>query len=158
TIFRLPRSGLSSPNCRNHYVTLRMGCRDHAPFTLSSEAMGSAGTRRRKCSESFPMTLLGHASKLMSSSLPVPAAWYAIPLRLVVGFGFMQHGYAKLARGPEDFINFLHAMGVSMPFLLGWATIIVELVGGLFILLGAFVPRAELARLFRSSVIGRGGS
>jgi hypothetical protein len=23
---------------------------------------------------------------------------YAIPLRLVVGFGFMEHGYAKLAR------------------------------------------------------------
>ena len=76
------------------------------------------------------MTLLAQASKLVSSSLPVPAAWYAIPLRLVVGFGFMQHGYAKLARGPEDFINILHAIGVPMAFLLGWATIIVELVGG----------------------------
>jgi putative oxidoreductase len=90
------------------------------------------------------MTLLAHASKLMSPSLPVPAAWYAIPLRLVVGFGFMQHGYAKLARGPEDFINILHALGVPMAFLLGWATIIVELVGGLFILLGAFVPLAAI--------------
>jgi putative oxidoreductase len=90
------------------------------------------------------MTLLAQASKLESSSLPVPAAWYAIPLRLVVGFGFMQHGYAKLARGPEDFINILHAIGVPMPFLLGWATIIVELVGGLFILLGAFVPLATI--------------
>jgi putative oxidoreductase len=90
------------------------------------------------------MTLLGHASKLMTSSLPVPASWYALPLRLVVGFGFMQHGYAKLARGPEDFINILHAMGVPIPFLLGWATIIVELVGGLFILLGALVPLATI--------------
>jgi putative oxidoreductase len=90
------------------------------------------------------MTLLGHASKLMTSSLPVPVAWYAIPLRLVVGFGFMQHGYAKLARGPEDFINILHAMGVPVPFLLGWATIIVELVGGLLILLGALVPLAAM--------------
>jgi len=106
--------------------------------------VGSAGTRRRKCRESLPMTQLGHASKLISPSVPVPAAWYAIPLRLVVGFGFMQHGYAKLARGPEDFINILHAMGVPMPFLLGWATIIVELVGGLFILLGAFVPLATI--------------
>jgi hypothetical protein len=26
-------------------------------------------------------------------------AWYAIPLRLIVGFGFTQHGYGKLARG-----------------------------------------------------------
>ena len=90
------------------------------------------------------MTLLGRVSKLMSSSLPVPPAWYAIPLRLVVGFGFIQHGYAKLARGPEDFINILHAIGVPMAFLLGWATIIVELVGRLFILLGAFVPLAAI--------------
>jgi putative oxidoreductase len=90
------------------------------------------------------MTLLAHASKLMTSSLPVRAAWYAIPLRLVVGLGFMQHGYAKLARGPEDFINILHAIGVPMAFLLGWATIIVELVGGLLILLGAFVPLATI--------------
>jgi putative oxidoreductase len=85
------------------------------------------------------MTPVARASKL-ASSLPVPAAWYAIPLRLIVGFGFMQHSFAKLARGSEDFINVLHAIGVPAPFLLGWATIIVELVGGLFILLGAFVP------------------
>jgi len=42
---------------------------------------------------------------LSTSPLPVPASWYAIPLRLIVGFGFIQHGYAKLARGPEDFIG-----------------------------------------------------
>ena len=72
--------------------------------------------------------------------LPVPAAWYALPLRLIIGFGFMQHGYAKLARGPEDFIGVLHAMGLPVPFILGWATIIVELVGGLLILAGALIP------------------
>jgi putative oxidoreductase len=94
---------------------------------------------RENRSESFLMTLLAHASKL-ASPLPISAAWYAIPLRLSVGFGFMQHGFAKLARGPDDFINVLHAIGVPAPFLLGWATIIVEFVGGLFILLGAFVP------------------
>src|SRR6476661_2478112 len=66
-----------------------------------------------------------------------PASWYAIPLRLIVGFGFIQHGYAKLARGPEDFIGVLYAMGLPSSFLLGWLTIIVELVGGLMILVGA---------------------
>ena len=90
------------------------------------------------------MTLLAHASKLTTFPLPIPMTWYAIPLRLIVGFGFMQHGYAKLARGPEDFINVLHAIGVPFPFLLGWATIIVEFVGGLLILLGAFVPLAAI--------------
>ena len=58
------------------------------------------------------MNLMFRASQLAISPLPVPSAWYAIPLRLIVGFGFMQHGYAKLARGPEDFINVLHAIGV----------------------------------------------
>ena len=90
------------------------------------------------------MSLLIRTSKFVIAPLPVPAALYAIPLRLVVGFGFMQHGYAKLARGPEDFINVLHAIGVPAPFLLGWATIIVEIVGGLLILLGAFVPVATI--------------
>src|SRR6516164_7041155 len=59
------------------------------------------------------------------SPLPISTGWYALPLRLIIGFGFMQHCYAKLARGPEDFINVLHAMGLPVPFILGWATIIV---------------------------------
>lgn len=55
----------------------------------------------------------------------------------MVGIGFIQHGYAKLARGPEDFIGILHAMGLHASFLLGWLTIIVEILGGLMILSGA---------------------
>jgi putative oxidoreductase len=80
--------------------------------------------------------------RFSTSPLPVPASWYAIPLRLIVGFGFI--GYAKLARGPGDFIDVLHAMGLPSSFLLGWMTIIVELVGGLMILLGALIPLATL--------------
>jgi putative oxidoreductase len=76
--------------------------------------------------------------------LPISGGWSALPLRLVIGFGFMQHGYAKLARGPEDFINVLHAMGLPVPFILGWATIVVELVGGLMILAGALIPLATV--------------
>lgn len=90
------------------------------------------------------MTLIYHASRLAISPLPAPTAWCAIPLRLIIGFGFMQHGYAKLARGPEDFINLLHAMGIPFDFLLGWATMIVEITGGLLILLGALVPLATI--------------
>ena len=90
------------------------------------------------------MDLLTRASKLAISPLPVPTGWYAIPLRLIVGFGFMQHGYAKLARGPEDFIDILHAIGVPGAFLLGWATILVEIIGGFLILIGAFVPLAAI--------------
>ena len=48
--------------------------------------------------------------RLSTSPLPLASSWYAIPLRLIVGIGFIQHGYAKLAHGPEDFIGILHAM------------------------------------------------
>jgi putative oxidoreductase len=78
------------------------------------------------------------------SRLPVPAGWYAVPLRLMVGPGFFEHGYAKLARGPDDFIAILHAIGMPFAELLGWATIMVEIVGGLLILFGALVPVAAL--------------
>jgi putative oxidoreductase len=68
----------------------------------------------------------------------------ALPLRLIVGYGFMEHGYAKLARGPESFIGILHALGMPLPALLGWGTILVELCGGLAILAGAFVTLASI--------------
>jgi putative oxidoreductase len=94
------------------------------------------------------MTLRNRLYDLAIAPLAVPAAWYAIPLRLIVGFGFMQHGYAKLARGPEDFIGVLHAIDVPMPFLAGWATIIVEVIGGALIFVGALVPLATVPMLF----------
>ena len=69
---------------------------------------------------------------------PILADWQAIPLRVIVGYGFMEHGYAKLARGPESFTGILHALGMPFPDLLAWATILVELGCGLAVLLGAF--------------------
>jgi len=52
----------------------------------------------------------------------------------------MEHGYAKIVRGPEHFAGILAAMGVPGPHLMSWMTILVELVGGLAVLLGVFVP------------------
>jgi putative oxidoreductase len=72
------------------------------------------------------------------------SSWWAIPLRLIVGYGFMEHGYAKLARGPEHFIAILHALGVPAPEIMGWLTILVELIGGAFVLLGVFAPAAAV--------------
>jgi putative oxidoreductase len=68
------------------------------------------------------------------------AGWAAIPLRLIVGYGFVAHGYAKMVKGPEQFAGVLHALGVPAPEVMGWATIVVELVGGLAVLVGALVP------------------
>ena len=65
--------------------------------------------------------------------------WSMLPLRLMVGYGFMEHGYAKLIHGPERFVTILHALAVPAPELMAWATILVELLGGLAVLLGAFI-------------------
>jgi hypothetical protein len=43
------------------------------------------------------------------------ASWAPIPLRLIVGYGFMEHGFAKLARGPDAFPAILQALGVPAP-------------------------------------------
>src|SRR5258707_7069296 len=39
------------------------------------------------------------------------ARWAPLPLRLIVGYGFMEHGFAKLLRGPENFAGLLQALG-----------------------------------------------
>jgi putative oxidoreductase len=72
------------------------------------------------------------------------APWWPLPLRLIVGYGFFAHGWAKLARGPEMFAGILQALGMPAPELLAWATILVEILGGITVLLGAFVTVASL--------------
>jgi putative oxidoreductase len=71
-------------------------------------------------------------------------SWAALPLRLIVGYGFLAHGYAKLLRGPEFFIATLDALGVPLPHLMAWLTIFVEVAGGLAVLLGAFTLLASV--------------
>jgi putative oxidoreductase len=70
--------------------------------------------------------------------------WAPVPLRLIVGFGFMQHGFAKLSRGPDTFADILHALAVPAPHFMAWVSILTELLGGLAILLGAFVVLASV--------------
>jgi putative oxidoreductase len=67
-------------------------------------------------------------------------SWWALPLRAIVGYGFMEHGWAKLARGPEDFTAILGALHMPFPALLSWATILTELIGGFAVLIGALLP------------------
>jgi len=74
-----------------------------------------------------------------------PAArWAPIPLRLIVGYGFMQHGFAKLSKGPDAFAAILQMIGVPGPHLMAWLTILTEIFGGLAVLLGAFVALVSL--------------
>ena len=64
----------------------------------------------------------------------------ALPLRAIVGIGFLQHGYSKLSKGPEVFASILYSLHVPLPHLSAYLTIGVELLGGAALLLGAFVP------------------
>lgn len=66
--------------------------------------------------------------------------WTMLPLRLIVGFGFMAHGYAKLSKGVDAFADILQTIGVPAPVLAAWTTPFVELFGGFAVLVGAFVP------------------
>lgn len=70
--------------------------------------------------------------------------WAPIPLRLIVGYGFMEHGYAKVVHGPAHFAAILHAMNVPAPELMAWLTILTELIGGAAVLLGVLVPLASI--------------
>jgi putative oxidoreductase len=70
--------------------------------------------------------------------------WAAIPLRLIVGYGFIAHGYSKIVHGPAHFAAILHALGVPAPELMAWLTIFTEVIGGAAVLAGAFVELASI--------------
>ena len=65
--------------------------------------------------------------------------WTPLPLRLIIGFGFMAHGWAKLSRGPSGFAKLLAQIGAPLPEATAWVSTFVELLGGLAIFVGAFV-------------------
>ena len=41
--------------------------------------------------------------------------WAPLPLRLMIGYGFMAHGWAKLSRGPAGFAKLLARIGAPLP-------------------------------------------
>jgi putative oxidoreductase len=80
----------------------------------------------------------------MRANRPFAARWAPIPLRLIVGYGFIEHAFSKLSKGPDAFAAILHALGVPAPHFMAWLSILIELIGGLAVLLGAFLPVVSL--------------
>jgi putative oxidoreductase len=74
----------------------------------------------------------------------VAREWAVVPLRLIVGYGFLAHGLAKFARGPTGFGRLLHYMGVPLPGATAWVVTLLEILGGLAILLGVLVAIASI--------------
>lgn len=70
--------------------------------------------------------------------------WVLLPLRIVVGFGFIAHGAAKWSRGPANFGKLLYQIGVPLPTTTAWMVTLLEVFGGLAILAGAFVTIASI--------------
>ena len=73
--------------------------------------------------------------------------WAPIPLRLIIGYGFLVHGLLKLVRGVDVFAAALQGLGIPAPEAMAWATVAVELVGGLAILCGAYVEWVSIPML-----------
>lgn len=65
--------------------------------------------------------------------------WVLVPLRLVLGYGFMVHGWAKWSRGPAGFARLLEQIGVPFPDVSAWVVTLLELFGGFAILAGALI-------------------
>lgn len=70
--------------------------------------------------------------------------WAVLPLRLVVGIGFVVHGYAKLSRGPAGFAKLLDQIGVPLPLPTAWLVTGIELLGGLALIVGVGVALVSL--------------
>src|SRR5690349_15461110 len=75
----------------------------------------------------------------MLASQTAGNGWALLPLRLMIGFGFAAHGYAKLHRGPDKFAVILASLGVPQPHLTAWVTALLEFFGGISLMAGAFV-------------------
>lgn len=77
-------------------------------------------------------------------SLVMLQHYTAIPLRAIAGGGFIQHGWAKIVKGPDAFAAILQTLHVPFPHLSAYLTISVELLGGAALLAGAFVTLASI--------------
>ena len=65
--------------------------------------------------------------------------WVPIPIRMILGVGFIVHGWAKWNRGPAVFAELLAHAHVPLPLASAWLVTSLEIFGGLALLMGAFV-------------------
>ncbi len=74
------------------------------------------------------------------------ARYSSLPLRLVLGIGFVYHGYPKLftSSGREMFVGMLNQIGVPLSGLMSWIVAVVEFFGGLALIVGALLPVVAL--------------
>jgi putative oxidoreductase len=69
-------------------------------------------------------------------------AYWPLPLRLLLGIAFLYHGIPKLGAGHAGFEGMLRGLGMPAPGLAAWVGTLVEVLGGLALIAGAFVSIA----------------
>lgn len=88
----------------------------------------------------------------MTPTLSSLRSWALLPLRVIVGVGFLAHGLAKWHRGPEKFAKLLQLIGTPSPLATAWLVTGLEVLGGIAIIVGAFVFLTSIP-LFISMVV-----
>ncbi len=61
-------------------------------------------------------------------------------LRIVLGILIAVHGWAKLSGGVGNVAGFFGMLGVPAPGLMAWVVTIIELVGGILLIVGFLTP------------------
>jgi putative oxidoreductase len=67
---------------------------------------------------------------------------------MILGVGFMVHGLAKWNRGPAAFAELLKQAHVPLPLANAWLVTLLEIFGGLALLMGAFVALVSIPLIF----------
>ena len=70
--------------------------------------------------------------------------WTLLPIRLVMGAGFLAHGLAKWNRGPAKFALLLQHTGVPFPLQTAWLVTGLEVFGGAALILGLLVTLVSI--------------
>lgn len=67
-----------------------------------------------------------------------------VPVRVMLAIGFLYHGLPKFGSDHEGFVGMLQGIGVPAPGLMSWVVALVEVAGGLALLLGVWVAIAAV--------------
>ena len=72
--------------------------------------------------------------------------WAPLPLRVMLGIGFVFHGWPKLfsSQDHQGFVGMLGALRVPAPEITAWIVGLAETVGGVALIVGAFVAIASV--------------
>jgi len=67
---------------------------------------------------------------------------------MILGVGFIVQGWAKWIRGPAAFAELLKQVDVPLPLANAWLVTLLEILGGLALLIGVFVAIVSVPLIF----------